>query len=79
MAMDKAKYHFITVKGSGQFPFDMLRYDACIPAKETDSYKLAEDGKRFVVLKTLHYNAPTIDRWRSFGWRAIVGEWDEGF
>jgi hypothetical protein len=66
------------VRGSGTFPFDMLRYDACHPAHEPDSYTLAPQdlGLRVVTLATVHERkAPhlTPDRWASFGWRIVDG------
>jgi hypothetical protein len=66
--------HFFTVEGAGEFPFDMLRYDACWPRDEgLDSYKLSgfEHGLRRIVLVTHREIAPTVGRWESFGWRVI--------
>jgi hypothetical protein len=58
------------VRGSGRFPFDMLRRDRCWPAGEHESYRLTVDDDelalRQVKLHGLAY--PTIERWRSFGW-----------
>jgi hypothetical protein len=61
------------VRGSGEFPYDMLRYDQCWPATEmNDSGKLGtrSNETRKVVLRGLR--APTDGRWQSFGW--FVGE-----
>lgn len=60
-----------TVTGRGQFAVDMLRYDQCWPATESDSSRL-DDGPRpsretrTVVMRGMR--RPTIDRWKSFGW-----------
>ena len=63
------------VEGSGEFPFDMLRYDACYPLNERDSYKLRSSSdvqcRRRVVLKSLNHPT-TSGRWESYGWRVVV-------
>lgn len=66
MARKERKYYVVTVEGYGQFPIDMLRYDAAFPHTEEDSYRIMEQGKRVVNLLT--QVAPTIPRWRSFNW-----------
>jgi hypothetical protein len=70
-----------TVEGSGVFPFDMLRYDACWPRSEaTDSLALQAglygEGapKRQVTLLTDSVSSPTIRRWESFTWRVLNTE-----
>lgn len=74
--MKKYRQRF-TVSGSGQFPFDMLRYDQCFPEHETQSRLLGPDyaGEprtvemmRFVESKN---DIPTIGRWRSFCWDVV--------
>jgi hypothetical protein len=73
-------YRFkVTVRGNGQFPVDMLRYDRCWPASEQDSYKMSRDwaeGVRDVVLLTDHDRIwqPTVGRWRSFTWEVVSSE-----
>lgn len=57
------------VEGSGNFPFDMLRYDLCWPASETASQLLALPATRRVELKGL--KVPTARRWASFGWTVV--------
>ena len=82
--MPKAKYHEIhfTVRGSGAFPYDMLRYDRCFPASERESAGLAcpyhgpESSKRDVQITAVNYDgnnatAPTERRWNSFGWKVL--------
>jgi hypothetical protein len=59
--------YFVT--GSGQFPFDMLRFDECWPADSVSANAMAPDwasGKRSVKMRG--YKEPTIGRWNSFTW-----------
>lgn len=69
------------VEGTGAFPIDMLRYDACFPATQESAVDMVltrhEDpdqyrAKRRVRLRSyavVKANAyPTEDRWKSFGW-----------
>ena len=66
------------VSGTGSFPFDMLRYDACFPAREMkDSYQLVPTNEKAMLYKrtirlcryTEHKDRmPTLGRWKSFGW-----------
>jgi len=60
-----------TVKGSGFFPYDMLRYDASWPARSEDAGALdpSEHGTtREVTLRSSLNRCPTEGRWSSFGW-----------
>ncbi len=64
--------HFI-VKGTGTFPTDMLRYDACFPATRSDVEAIdhVEDNPREVELIRYHrYRDHNIceGRWHSMGW-----------
>jgi hypothetical protein len=69
------KVWVFTVEGNGQFPFDMLRYDACYPAKSADVIAVHPSGRRDgkimetrqATLKSLS-GPPTVDRWKSYGW-----------
>jgi hypothetical protein len=83
--MRGAKTVIFTVEGKGTFPIDMLRYDACYPASEADSYATMWDvvnegyALRRVTLKhrvskdaNLHHY-PTEDRWKSFMWKVVPG------
>jgi len=63
------------VTGTGMFPFDMLRYDACWPASSSDASKMEDStwsapdrksGPRSIMMRS--YCAPTVDRWSSFTW-----------
>lgn len=78
MAKDR---HVFTVEGRGEFPTDMLRYDACWPYGSADaaailqSIVVAERGvgseTRRINLSTDWRPAPTVGRWDSFGWRVV--------
>jgi hypothetical protein len=68
------KVQRFTVEGSGEFPFDMLRYDSCWPHTEQDSGLLTAEGKRQVQLDrevSSRRSVPTTARWESFNWRVI--------
>lgn len=73
-----------TVQGSGEFPFDMLRYDGCYPSTERDDVPAIavrpSDGswqklRRVVLiarpLKGEKNVTLTPARWASFGWRFV--------
>lgn len=59
----------IQVRGRGQFPIDMLRYDACWPYDQASANQIVESynhpEKWTVIVET---NRPhfTPDRWSSF-------------
>jgi hypothetical protein len=64
------------VRGRGQFPFDMLRYDSCWPKHESDSAEIERNVRRgtdeyTVRLMSVGLNSPTIGRWNSFGWKVV--------
>lgn len=79
--------HYIqtfVVAGRGVFPFDMLRYDRCWPAREDQAWVLGtgSDGvdreielKRYVLGR--NKEVPTLDRWKSFGWQVVPGTTEE--
>jgi hypothetical protein len=61
------------VSGTGQFPFDMLRYDAAWPIDNTDAFKIGIDYPQEAAFKIRSirlrsYKPPTIARWSSFTW-----------
>ena len=70
----------LTVKGSGEFPFDMLRYDGCFPEAERESGKLyyhaSFEHPREIELHMVSFNdkGPTKGRWQSFGWNVVKTE-----
>ena len=67
-----------TVQGSGEFPFDMLRFDRCFPTSPAASLAMGyfPDGRgrtmREVELCTDECSI-TPARWESFGWRVTQG------
>jgi hypothetical protein len=63
-------WHFDVV-GSGYFPYDMLRYDRCWPAKESEAPKLNGRMKVNDRIEMTGYSEPTVGRWQSFGWTVI--------
>lgn len=74
-------HHKIFVEGRFQFPIDMLRYDECHPASESDSGQIMKtfepggsDENETIML--IHYTPykhwePTKARWASFGWKVL--------
>lgn len=69
---------FFRVRGSGQFPYDMLRYDHCFPCEEDQSSLLSrDDAGELREVDLMRYVAtrddfPTIGRWQSFCWDVIA-------
>lgn len=69
---------YAIVKGRGQFPFDMLRYDRCSPLRETDSIRLGGESDedmlkgRVVVVVSDRSTPFTSKRWESFGWKVLA-------
>ena len=70
------------VEGSGDFPFDMLRYDSCWPVREgTDTGSLAITYGRPLPMRRIRLaryvfhrqEVPTSGRWKSFLWRVVEG------
>lgn len=63
------------VRGSLPFPIDMLRYDACWPASESDSYAIyssvAQHSDSAIDVIVRARQPLTIGRWQSFGWEVI--------
>ena len=62
------------VKGTGQFPIDMLRYDLCWPATGSDSTDIENSGRPSTTLHRIDLRGlkvPTAIRWASFGWEVV--------
>ena len=61
------------VAGRGQFPWDMLRYDASYPTDGDSVNSLCGKVERRIRLSYKHTNrrslVPTVDRWRSYQWK----------
>jgi len=64
-------YHY-AVFGRGEFPYDMLRYDACWFRKQEDVLHMDTVGEERLI-KVTGYREPTIARWKSFGWLVKKG------
>jgi hypothetical protein len=67
-----AKRTRYAVRGSGNFPFDMLRYDASYPFSQTDAAAMEHhrtEARRVELLGMVPGGQPTDERWASFGWR----------
>lgn len=66
---------FLVVEGRGTFPLDMLRYDSCCPATETDTSHVngvVAEVRRVVLRRFSVSGQPATEgRWRSFGWRVV--------
>lgn len=67
------------VSGKHDFPFDMLRYDLCWPATESDANEIAANASPFTSLPRAQYSIklkglkpPTPGRWASFGWKVYI-------
>ncbi len=73
-------FHFRVI-GHGQFPLDMLRYDACFPytgedASLLDWQNMGEFRREVRAVNLVHYSdsarwEPTVARWESFTWRVV--------
>lgn len=63
-----------TVRGRGEFPIDMLRYDRATPATEQDSGVIIRSFRNLRIGDSgpheVRVSAPrmTYARWQSFGW-----------
>ena len=72
--MNELSKRYFAVRGTGPFPFDMLRYDQCWPHREMDSSLMREtdyDEERVVNLCSYGPTGPTHRRWKSFGWTVL--------
>jgi hypothetical protein len=68
---------YLVVEGSGEFPYDMLRYDSCCPDTETDTHRMErqeQEELRRVVLRRFSVSGQlaTEARWRSHVWRVVL-------
>lgn len=65
----KTKVWAYTIRGGGQFPLDMLRYDQCWPETNEDvavMHRSIEDTYEVWTLRMNSIKLPTIARWASF-------------
>lgn len=69
---------YVIVQGRGEFPYDMLRYDACCPDKESDTSRMGRPDEvesfRHVTLRRYSVSGMPVTerRWRSFGWDVVL-------
>lgn len=77
MAKNDFERQFAVAVGSGNFPHDMLRYDACFPALESECHKFEtpSDPEAYrtprVIILARYKGQPgswTEGRWKSFLW-----------
>ncbi len=65
----------LVVKGMGEFPYDMLRYDSCFPDSSDDAAKLngRYDEVRTITLRRRSASIipATAGRWESFCWKVV--------
>ena len=66
------QYRF-RVTSSMSFPIDMLRYDSCWPAHETEALEIergfASGGyDKPITIELRGLSPPTVGRWNSRGW-----------
>src|SRR5215475_13664006 len=71
----KTVYEYF-VSGTGEFPWDMLRYDAAWPVDSNDAANMGlgfhDNGmaayKEVRSVRLRSYKPPTVARWSSFTW-----------
>jgi hypothetical protein len=79
--------HEITVQGTGPFPLDMLRYDACWPRTQSavDAIHASIQGPRITekeytvelaCVSNTKLSCWATERWASFGWAVIAQRTD---
>lgn len=80
--LGKGKWDYTyTVKGTWPFPTDMLRYDDAQPITDADKANIeklstenaesVEDLRLPVEIQLTGPRWPTLERWRSFGWKVL--------
>jgi hypothetical protein len=70
-------YQTFKITGSAYFPFDMLRYDSCWPALESEMCLINDTDSTRTITIARRVDAkvlPTIARWHSFGWEVSTIE-----
>ena len=61
------------VRGTGLFPFDMLRFDSAYPATEIDANRMRDTYRmRESIITVRSVKPPTTLRWLSFGWKVLT-------
>lgn len=71
----KVFQQYVVVEGSGEFPWDMLRYDAAHPTTEKDTHIAQHESKLrrvAVCSRAVNDQAPCYPRWESFCWKVVA-------
>ncbi len=63
-----SRTYYFTVKGRGDFPLDMLRYDRAWAVTGIEWFDGNPTKHRLVVCASHSPYSPTKDRWTSFSW-----------
>lgn len=73
--MARIRTFIVSAPRGTRFPVDMLRYDSCWPKLQEDANVIQwaiagerDEGIIVITLETVGTGAPTVERWRSFGW-----------
>ena len=73
--------HTAEVTGNGEFPFDMLRYDACWAVDQTDAGRMSMHSRSLRTVRVRSYSPSSVStftpaRWESFGWTFLaISQW----
>lgn len=66
-----------SVEGNGEFPFELMRTQECVPASEQDHQRIFADGRRRVALAYSEsmdvWCGPSLHLWRTMGWPVVEG------
>lgn len=80
-ARDRPQYWYeYHATGFGEFPYDMLRHDACWPARGEDAGRIEAHGRHAVggmgryTVRLHSHRRPTPERWESFRWTITAEE-----
>jgi len=71
MAEVQAQAYEYVVRGTGYFPFDMLRHDKAWPKSEIEIASINPYGGQARQVKLIGLREPTEARWQSFGWKIV--------
>lgn len=78
-----SRISYFEVEGLIQFPLDMLRYDNCWPDEQMDVINIQEtlltevrlarrrENKLFRIKLATYSGKPTVERWKTFGWKVV--------
>lgn len=73
--MNTIHHVYFKATGSGEFPYDMLRYDCCYPQTETSAHKLtySHEWREVYLVSPAREDGwtPRVERWSSQGWSVV--------